>query len=229
METLIRVNLDFANVARLKEALDIDEKRRGDKVPTDKQFTAFVNRARRGVEELGERLANFELTQKEYIEALTNLLHKGHAEAAFMGRQLGGDLSPFELDDERWADLVMRGEADFLAGFLADLDSGRYTDFEEQVYKTAQINARGKLYTGKFRGTANETFVVTSEPDDSFMWHQLTIEPCVDCPRLEAGSPYLASSLPSYPGDGKTQCRTNCGCVLVRQKDGRFGFTRSYE
>lgn len=217
-------------LAKVLELQDVDEKkRRTRKIPTDRDFAKFVNGQRARIEELTSSLAKGNLTNREYIEALFSLLEGGHAESAFMGRQISGDLSPMDDDDFGFAELVMNGESEFLARFLSDLDGGRYYDAEQRAFKEAQINQRAKMYTGKFRGTANETFVLSSEIEDEFNWHQLTIEPCEDCPRLESGSPYVASQLRQFPGDGKTSCKTRCGCVLVRIRDGRFGFSRSYE
>jgi hypothetical protein len=147
-----------------------------------------------------------------------------------LARGLNEDFTPLEADDRAFASLVMDGEAEYLARFLTDLQAGRYTDADGEL-KGRAVAARARMYTGKYRGTANEVFVLSSPEGDEFAWHQLTVEPCEDCPRIEAGGPYTAEALAliGHPGQGRQQCRTNCGCVVVRLSDGRFGFSRSYD
>lgn len=212
----------------LLELQQIDFKRRNPKIPTDEQFGRLVLGTRGKVQQLGSRLARGILEPQEYIEALFDLLESAHAQAVLMGRNLGGDLTPFESDDEAFAKLIMDGEARFLARFEADILTGRYGIGKE--VNVAAINARANLYTGKLRATANETFVLSSEVTDTFAWELLAAENCDDCPRIANGGPYTASQLDliGYPGNGRQQCRTNCGCILVRLRDKVFGFSRSY-
>lgn len=218
--------MQISELLALQEA---DFKRRKPKVPTDDQFGKFVLATRGKIDQLGGRLNRGILSPTEYIQALFDLLESAHTEAVFMGRKLGGDLTDIEADDEAFARLIMDGEARFLSGFENDLLLGRYFD-ELGDLKLAQVNARARLYTGKLRATANETFVLASEATDLFAWHELAAESCDECPRIARGGPYTSAQLDAigYPGGGRQPCRTNCGCVLVRLRDKVFGFSRSY-
>lgn len=218
---------DEVAAAKLLAEIDAQQKYRKPKVPKDADFVKLATATKRKVNRIVDKLATGVLTDAEFIEAMVDVLLDGHTEAAVMGRKLAGDLSPAELDDELFAQVVVDGEGKYLARFLNDLQIGRYLDADGNRL-TAQIRARAQLYPGKLRGTANETFILASADNETFAWHQLAAEPCDDCPRIEAGGPYTLATIPSYPGDGRTQCRTSCGCVLVRLSDNRFGFSRSY-
>lgn len=219
-----------AAAAKLREALDLQQKYRKPRVPKDADFARLITGTRGKLNKLADRFANGILDGRGYIDALFGVLTGAHAEAVTLGRHLAGDLTPQEIDDELFAELVMQGESTYLARFLNDLQVGRYIDADGNIL-IAQIKARATMYSGKLRGTANEVFVLSSPVDASFAWHQLTAEPCDDCPRIEAGGPYTSEELSviGHPGQGKQQCLTHCGCVLVRLADGVFGFSRSYD
>jgi hypothetical protein len=224
---LITANLPL--IRKNRAAFEAEQKFRR-RLPTDKDFARLVTAHRSMIETLTENLAEGTYTATEYIERLFAMLERGHTESVKLGRNLGGDFADSEPDDLGFAQLVMDGEAEYLARFLTDIQTGRYTDADGALRAKA-VRARARMYTGKYRGTANEVFVLSSEDGEKFAWHQLTIEPCDDCPRIERGGPYTAEQLAiiGHPGQGRTQCKTNCGCVIVRLSDGRFGFSRSYE
>lgn len=224
---LITANLP--QIRKNRAAFEAEQKFR-QRIPTDKDFGKLVTAHRRQIATLTDALSEGRLSGREYIERLFALFEDGHAEAVVMGRNLSEDFAPLEEDDRAFARLVMDGEAEYLVRFLSDIERGRYTDDQGQI-KTKPVAARARMYTGKYRGTANEVFVLSSPEGETFAWHQLTLEPCDDCPVLERGGPYTAEQLAliGHPGQGRQQCRTNCGCIVVRLSDGRFGFSRSYE
>lgn len=199
-------------------------------VPTDADFSRLMVSTRGKLAQLGFRLNRGILDPTKYIQAVFDVLEASHAQAVKMGRNLGGDLSPIEDDDFAFAMRIMNEEAPFLNRFRTDILLGRYTDAQGR-FKLGAINARANLYTGRIRGTANETFVLSSEPEDTFAWHDLTAESCAECPGIAAGGPYTAGQLflIGYPAQGRQPCGGNCGCILVRLRDKTFGFTRSYD
>lgn len=149
-------------------------------------------------------------------------LTDAHARAAYLGRFRAGDTTPPDADDRRFAEEVVRTEDEFLAAFEEDLASGRYTD-EQGHLDTAAIARRARMYLGRVAGTANETFALAS--DGPIYWRLGSPEQhCPDCPRLAAGSPYTADSLPVYPKSNQTACMFHCGCFLERE-DGVRSFT----
>jgi phage portal protein BeeE len=79
------------------------------------------------------------------------------------------------------------------------------------------------LYVNGLTGTANEASVAAIPEGTEINWR---LEPdvdnhCRDCPSLAAMGPYTPETLPCYPGDGFTECKTNCRCGLYLA-DGTF-------
>lgn len=164
----------------------------------------------------------------EWSTKFDELLLEGHRSAVELGRARGG--GPALSDDEAF--LRARGakdtEAEFLKGFEDAIRAkdGRYFDDNGRL-RPGSLDWRTSLYVGRMRGTANEAFV-EADPDSSYTWELGgTEEHCEDCPVMAAGSPYSSDTLPSYPGDGSTECLGNCDCVLVRSDDVR-GFPRAH-
>jgi hypothetical protein len=218
---------DLETAAMIVERLSVQNKRDPRK-PTDAKFGKLVTATQNRLHAICERLALGEIDATTFGGLMRQELRDAHVSAVVMGRNLAGDFAEPELDDKLFAELVMQEQDQYLRRFVSDIAAGRYTDAEEQVLKLAQVQQRAGYYASRIRGTANDVFVLASGPGEMFAWHQLTIEPCEDCPRLEAGGPYRGDLLPTKPGMGRTQCRTNCGCVLVRLSDGLIGFSRSY-
>lgn len=214
--------------------LDVTLKKLLRKVPTQDTFDTLTRRSRRRLAKLCKDLAENRIGVGEWQMRFADELRVAHAGSFAMGRQLGGDMAVLEEDDFAYLDMrgILTRQYGFLAGFAADIDSGRYTVPELNIFDGPAIARRAMHYTQIYGGTANEAFVVTSEalnPGELFDWHMLTEEHCEDCPRYAAGGPYTASTLPTYPRSGETACRMNCGCVLVRKSDNRIGFARVYD
>lgn len=149
-------------------------------------------------------------------------LADGHADAIAFGRHRAGDKKPKNQDDL----FLARGKADnenhWLKKFEQDINDGKYTN-EDGTLNGRRIKWRASLYSKKLRGSANEAFVNSSDPDDLFEWHLSPAEHCPDCLDFAKYSPYYPIELPSYPGDGDTACLVNCKCFLVRKRDGKQG------
>lgn len=153
-----------------------------------------------------------------FEEELLDHLQEAHTRGVVLGRRWAGDRSPRELDDELLAGRHVEREMVYLAQFVDDIRSGRYDD-DAGGYTTG-LDARANLYGHKVGGTVSEAFVLASPAGEEYDWVMLADEHCKDCPRIAGGGPYTASTLPTYPRAGETQCLTNCKCVLVRRSDG---------
>lgn len=153
------------------------------------------------------------------------ILTEAHVRAGVLGRNRSGDDRARNSLDQAWGVAAWAEDGYRWQRFASDIRSGRYTD-AAGVQMTDAIRARVNMYASKTRGTANQAFANQSG-DLTLDWVMLNIENCRDCPRLEAGSPYTKDSLPFHPGTGRTQCLTNCGCVLDRE-DGAVGFYREF-
>lgn len=164
------------------------------------------------------RLATELIPADDWADFFKAILFNGHTQAAMMGRRLAGDEWPM-LEDDRIRGLAAADADDnFLNRFLGDIKTGRYTD-DEGALKQAQVMNRGGLYLKKMRVTASEAFVDAGEPDEEYIWKLGLNDHCADCPRLAALSPFTPDTLFAHPGDGDTECLSNCNCVLVRASD----------
>lgn len=180
---------------------------------------------RTGIDHLIDAWSSGLLTGEAFADRLGVLLEEGHALAVVIGRHHAGDTAPMEEDDKTFAQTVMDDEATYLSFFSSEIASGKYGTAAEHP-QTEQLRRRAYLYLGRYRGTANEAWVLASPADSRWDWVLAEKEEeahCNDCPELAEGSPYTADTLPTYPGANDTDCLFNCTCNLKRG-DGTSGF-----
>jgi hypothetical protein len=182
---------------------------------------ALFGRTRTAIAGLAESLADGALDPRGFGDALVAALEGAHTEAVVIGRHHAGDLAPPEADDATFAGLVVDGEAEYLARFVEDLESGRYTD-QGGNWKVGAIAGRAQMYGAQLVRTANEVWALTLPETTLFYWHASKDEgSCSDCPDRETGSPYRQEDLPEW---GSGECLTNCRCSITTGS-GREGFT----
>ena len=183
-----------------------------------------------GIDHLVDGWASGLLTGEAFADRLGVLLEEGHALAVVIGRHHAGDKAPMEEDDKTFAQTVMDDEANYLSFFSSEIASGKYGTAEEDP-KKEELRRRAYLYLGRYRGTANEAFVLASPADSQWNWVLSETEAevhCPDCPELADGSPYTTETLPTYPGANDTSCLFACLCEIKRS-DGQAGFPRVKE
>jgi hypothetical protein len=100
--------------------------------------------------------------------------------------------------------------ADLLAAYHDAPDAGAMLEAGDAM------DARVGMYAQGLWSVSSEQFGTTVAAEDGEVWWVVTSDaPCADCPPLEDGSPYgPGNPLPTYPGAGATECRTNCLCLL---------------
>lgn len=196
--------------------------------PSQGQFNRFIEGARKNVAQQVEgyfgAVREAVSTVKSFIDGFKTYLEGRHGRAAYFGRARAGDTATDMIsrsEDQAYGIEAMRQDAKFLRGFQRDLEMGRYGD-EASGYRTNAIYQRAKLYVDRLTGTANESFAQTMPEDTEFMWVLGGDNNCDDCPEIAAGSPYTPETLPSYPGDGSTQCLANCRCSLISSEGTGF-------
>ncbi len=154
-----------------------------------------------------------------------DLLTDGHAEAARLGRLLGGDTADDPDGDEAIAEDVWDGEMRYWKKVLADIKRGRYgvPGDEANPADADKLARRIGGYTNRLVMTANETWVDTEPEETLYEWRLGPNH--VHCPECQSygGNQYRADDLPAIPGDGSTTCLHMCGCFLVSD-DGSEGF-----
>lgn len=196
--------------------------------PTNKDFARVAHSSLRNMGKLAQRLAQGDLSPDEWGDAFHALLADGHTQSWLLGANRGGrDVTGLNELASRFGQQAADTEGEWLQGFINDLDNGRYLDDEGNL-KISAVNNRSRLYVGKFRATANQSFLDSSGFDESFDWVMTALEHCGDCPRLAALSPYRADELFTVPGQGDTECLGNCRCILVRLSDGIRGFANPF-
>lgn len=164
------------------------------------------------------------LSLYELANALTADLLGAHTHAAYLGRRLAGNVAPLGLQDQQFAQSVLAEQAPYLTGLISDLHIGRYP-LGEDGELPADLLARLLLYARRLRGTSNEAWARTMPTDTVYDWVEGDTHPCAVCPERAKGGPYTAETLPGFPGDGSTPCKSNCGCGLRVNGTPLTGFT----
>ena len=153
------------------------------------------------------------------IETLTG----GHSRAAFLGRTKAGNDVPYGEFDQTFGTLVAEEEAIYADKFIDDILAGKYTR-EDGTINVEAIEARADFYEVRLRGTANEAWANTLDPEDLVYWLLGNNENhCGTCEDLNNNSPYRPADLPVHPGDNATECSLGCDCTL-RSESGKTGF-----
>jgi hypothetical protein len=189
---------------------------------TQASYEVLIQRVATRLEKAIQRLekgGDVDRFAKEFID----IIDEGHLGAVYEGRVLAGVRGAIGEEDRILARDLADRHADFAESFLDDIDTGRYG--EPGSYSGAGIRNRAFMYLDTVRGTANESFVVNSEPDEEWDWVLGTGEHCEDCLFMANNSPLRTDELWTYPGGGETDCRAKCKCKLRRKSDGTTGFT----
>lgn len=170
------------------------------------------------------QVAAGEIGPRQFGDLMAAHLEEAHIEAVVIGRHHAGDLAPLEEDDRRFARTIVDHEAEFLAGFVSDLEDDRYLDAEGN-FRLGAAQQRASLYAGRLVGTANQTWGLTLPPETTLIYWLLDdgAASCSDCPSIASRSPYRPDDMPTWPGQGETQCLSNCRCV-TRTASGQTGF-----
>lgn len=150
---------------------------------------------------LTQKLAAGSITRRGFTNAATGALWDHMQQAAA--------LSAGDAYHVRPVDALLASKYTYLDNFAADIASGAISD--------AQAAARAELWSG-LAHTAYQMGKVQAMSDEAKAEIYWTAEDddhtCPDCEALEAGSPYTLESLPTYPGDGATQCLSACRCSI---------------
>lgn len=145
-------------------------------------------------------------------------IRTGHQMAYYAGRTYGGDTSPMGAEDVAEGDAAAATQLPYVEQFIADAAGGtfRVEDEAGTIATDAEaIRRRAWLYGRRLLGTANLAWVATLADDDLIHWKLGNTEDhCTQCPALAAASPYTRATLNSLPGDGSTDCLSNCKCYL---------------
>ncbi len=189
------------------------------------KYETLLSDTRSELDSITQHLASNLLTPEEWAEKFAGILEDAHTQAVVLGRNKAGDYAAAEEDDKTFASKIMDEQAEYLDKFrqaISDGD-GRYVGEDGLIDLDGVLN-RADLYVARLTGTANEAFVLASDPDMKLYWELGGAElHCSRCPEIAAGSPYTSETIPSTPGSGGTPCLGRCKCY-VRREDGVEGF-----
>ncbi len=161
-----------------------------------------------------------------------------------LARDVTGRARVTASEEQRLLDWQLERNASFVRGSLArDL----YAEFQRLIrdpeippaevedrirQRGERIESRVDLYALKLWGLGHLGFAVEfgfaargllkAPTDTDFVnWVLTSNEPCPDCPWLADRGPYGPTNpLPTVPGLGDSQCRTNCLCLLTAVEPG---------
>jgi hypothetical protein len=77
------------------------------------------------------------------------------------------------------------------------------------------VGARTNMYGQALKGAYNAGAVFGGVGGERIFWRLGACDHCTDCPALSASSPFTRATLPTFPGNGDTICKTNCCCYLA--------------
>jgi hypothetical protein len=152
---------------------------------------------------------------QQWADDFFDAILQANANAHWIGRDLvSGTKTKFGKQDILKARGIADVDAEYLQGFIDDIESGRYTDDEGNLIESQILN-RQKLYMGKVRGIAGQASVDNLELTTKIYWTLGGNEVhCVDCPVLANISPFFKDDLFTTPGACDTPCLGNCKCHL---------------
>jgi hypothetical protein len=142
---------------------------------------------------------------------------------SFLGK---GTLTNAQVDD------LVQGQIGLNAGFVRDSLMAEVRSQYQAAIRDDSMNpaetaaavagladsmgARVAMYALRLWGLGHLGFGQEMQASGKLLdWVLTSDAPCKDCPRLARGGPYGGDRpLPTFPGTGDTECRTNCLCLL---------------
>lgn len=217
----------------VKELTDEEREREANKRRRDQWALLLLllfQTLRDDLHDIARQYGKGRLTAHEFGDEVYALLPIAHSQAAYYGRRLAGISGAFDEDDVRFGLHAAEEQEEFLQGFTDDLSRGRYLALNnatrQMLPNVKAIESRLTLYAMAVAGTANEAWTEAMPLDTLFDWRDVRdAAECPDCEKWALQGPYDRESLPAIPGDGTSQCKTNCRCELVIRGGPRDGET----
>jgi hypothetical protein len=177
-------------------------------------FEEMLNYNWRTAKSATEKLIADQIALQRWADDFFDAVLQANANAHWIGRDLIQGNTKFSTSDMLKARAIADVDADYLQGFIDDIEAGRYTDDEGNLIESQILN-RQKLYMGKVRGIAGQATVDNLGSDNKIYWTLGGNEQhCADCPILAGISPFLKDDLYTTPGACGTPCLGNCKCHL---------------
>jgi len=157
---------------------------------------------RRESEKLAQALREGTITLAAWLVGMRLLIKQLHTQASLIAGEVDAAAVTARIQEQY----------EYLDGFAAAIQAG--DEEEDGGLSVAAIIARAALYAG----AAWATFwvgVQGQETGQEVRWNLTPAEHCVDCLELAGRGWMPIDELGGQvPGDGQTECRTNCKCFL---------------
>jgi hypothetical protein len=179
----------------------------------DERFKALHTELRKQIGDHVASLLEGETAPDAFGKGFYKLLKDAYDRAAIYGKMKAtGIVSSLEsaeikkVDKERW------DERKYVNQFIADLE-GKYKDLTPEAL-AKRVAWRADMYADALRGVMNDIWL-ENLPDDTLVeWVMSDAEHCKTCIAEAGMGARLKSELTRVPGDGSTDCKTNCQCHL---------------
>jgi len=149
------------------------------------------------VEALCQELCTGKISVSEWHLRMRRLVKRLHVAAALIAGELRG-----ELVEEQ-----VREQFEYLAGFAESLR-------EQGEILCGPLIFRALMYSGAAWATFWLVVEALEVEATEVRWRLTPAEHCDDCLALAARGWMLREQLTQVPGDGQTECLTNCRCYL---------------
>lgn len=167
------------------------------------------------------RAKTVDAQEREWRRRSQKTIRQAYYDSYRAGKIASGGSTILSDTEQRFIEAQLRDEYKYLRGM------GRKLKDDAEYRLRAAAAERVGMYADATRGMYNSGFLSGTPETAVIYWRLTPAEHCEDCTRLAFGSPYRkpgaqkpagakepTTELFQVPGDGKTQCLTNCHCFL---------------
>ena len=145
---------------------------------------------------------------KSLQDAMFRSFRRGYGDR---GRQDSSTLTNEKIIDQNPVFKTMLDKQSAFANQFASQYASGFTDRKGAM----GVGARTNMYGQALKGAYNAGAVFGGVGGERIFWRLGACDHCTDCPALSASSPFTRATLPTFPGNGDTICKTNCCCYLT--------------
>lgn len=155
-----------------------------------------------------DRLVAGEITPSQWEEAARGHMQHHYRIVYQLGKHRAGEPSTLTDADESFLAETLLDEYQYLHRFAGEIQDR----MDRGLPLTGRDQVRWDLYKRALRSLMEAAVLRHTD------WVYWVLDPladhCPDCPPLAAASPWPTEMLPTYPGEGLTECLTRCCCSL---------------
>jgi hypothetical protein len=192
----------------------------------DAQFLAQAA-AKVRLQGITQRFVNGQLTERQWVRLMQAEIQESAITSFLIGYENKSGITIKALADLPGP--ALRSATNYVNQQMRYFTNWRNDLLQKAGFDSSKVSAvltqrdviRGGMYGSATDGAFNKGKVsasLESEEKELIYWRLRPVENCISCVALQASSPYSASGLPTEPGAGDTECRSNCQCYLEFEK-----------